>query len=87
MSYYEAIIDYRGAESISLLQLKWQLVNMGVDENRRFFVDHVRAVWLWIRIVIADCLKRIKISGWAGGLPAILCFSNVQCAVEKHSFN
>ena len=48
---------------------------MGVDENRRFFVDHVRAVWLWI--VIADCLKRIKISGCAGGLPAILCFSNV----------
>jgi hypothetical protein len=55
--------------------VKWQLVNMGVDENRRFFVDHARAVWLWI--VIADCLKRIKISGCAGGLPAILCFSIV----------
>ena len=48
---------------------------MGVDENRRSSVDHVRAVWLWI--VIVDCLKRIKISGCAGGLPAILCFSNV----------
>ena len=48
---------------------------MAVDENRRFFVDYVRAVWLWI--VIADCLKRIKISGCAGGLPAILCFSIV----------
>ena len=50
-------------------------MNMGVDENRRFLVDHVRAVWLWI--VIVDCLKRIKISGCAGGLPAILCFSIV----------
>ena len=48
---------------------------MGVDENRRSSVDHVRAVWLWI--VIVDCLKRIKISGCAGGLPAILCFSIV----------
>jgi len=48
---------------------------MSVAENRRFLVDHVRAVWLWI--VIVDCLKRIKISGCAGGLPAILCFSNV----------
>ena len=38
-------------------------------------IEHVRAVWLWI--VIADCLKRIKISGCAGGLPAILCFSIV----------
>jgi hypothetical protein len=51
-------------------------MNMSVDdENRRFLVDHARAVWLWI--FIADCLKRIKISGCAGGLPAILCFSNV----------
>ena len=50
-------------------------MNMSVDKNRRFLVDHVRAVWLWI--VIVDCLKRIKISGCAGGLPAILCFSNV----------
>ena len=48
---------------------------MGVDENRRSSVDHVRAVWLWI--VIVDCLKSIKISGCAGGLPAILCFSIV----------
>jgi hypothetical protein len=36
---------------------------MAVDENRHFFVDHARAVWLWI--AIADCLKRIKISGCA----------------------
>ena len=48
---------------------------MAVDEDRRFLIEHVRAVWLWI--VIADCLKRIKISGCAGGLPAILCFSIV----------
>ena len=48
---------------------------MAVDKNSRFLVDHVRAVWLWI--VIVDCLKKIKISGCAGGLPAILCFSIV----------
>ena len=47
----------------------------GVDEDRRSLIEHVRAVWLWI--VIADCLKRIKISGCAGGLPAIFCFSIV----------
>jgi len=50
-------------------------MNIVLPENRWFLVDHVRAVWLWI--VIVDCLKRIKISGCAGGLPAILCFSNV----------
>jgi hypothetical protein len=43
-------------------------------ENRRFSVDHVRAVWLWIDIV--DCVKRKKISGCAGGLSASY-FSNV----------
>ena len=48
---------------------------MIVNEDRRSLIEHVRAVWLWI--VIADCLKRIKISGCAGGLPAILCFSIV----------
>ena len=45
------------------------------DRSRRFLIVHVRAAWLWI--AIADCLKRIKISGCAGGLPAILCFSIV----------
>ena len=48
---------------------------MIVHEDRRSLIEHARAVWLWI--VIADCLKRIKISGCAGGLPAILCFSIV----------
>jgi hypothetical protein len=48
---------------------------MGFFEDRRSLIEHLRAVWLWI--VIADCLKRIKISGCAGGLPAILCFSIV----------
>jgi len=50
-------------------------MNIGGAENRRFLVDYVRAVWLWI--VIVDCLKRIKISGCSGGMPAILCFSIV----------
>ena len=48
---------------------------MAVNEDGRFLIDHVRAAWLWI--FIACCLKRIKISGCAGGLPAILCFSIV----------
>ncbi len=45
---------------------------MVVDGDRGFLIEHVRAVWMWIVIVIADCFKRIKISGCAGGLPAIL---------------
>jgi hypothetical protein len=51
---------------------------MAVNEDMRLFlIEHALAFWLWI--VIADCLKRIKItsSGCAGGLPAILCFSIV----------
>ena len=48
---------------------------MGFFEDRRSLIEHLRAVWLWI--VVADCLKRIKISGCAGGLPVILCFSIV----------
>ena len=51
-------------------------------ENRRFSVDHVRAVWLWIDIV--DCVKRKKISGYAGGLSASYFF---QRALEKYSMN
>ena len=50
-------------------------MNLAVNDDRRFLIDHFRALWLWI--VIVDCLKRIKIGGCVGGLPAIPCNSIV----------